>query len=153
MRSVVLVFGAMLFATVARAASPEMGNGYGAIDAVRDISPTELGQLFCAARLKANMDTIVPFIAPKLATLLGAAGTSGAITWQSYDERPHSCSIEIVNGYDNTIGVLVKLTYVSEAHQWSDVLNLERTPESWRLNNIFFGVGGNLRFKLFDNAH
>ena len=32
--------------------------------------------------------------------------------------------------------------------RWADTLNLERTPDSWLLNNVFYQGGGNLRFRL-----
>lgn len=30
------------------------------------------------------------------------------------------------------------------------VINLERTPDSWLINNVFYDGGGNLRFRLFE---
>ena len=45
-----------------------------------------------------------------------------------------------------------EITYVAQAHRWADTLNLERTPDSWLLNNVFYDGGGNLRFRLVDAA-
>jgi hypothetical protein len=128
-----------------------MGAGYGAIDAARDTDPLTLGQLFCAARISDDMAPIEPYFAPKLVRRLAEAPAGAAIPWQTFPDRPTTCSAAIVNGYDDTIGVLVQITYEAGARHWSDTLNLERTPDSWRLNNVFYQTGGNLRFRLVEN--
>jgi hypothetical protein len=136
-------------ATPAFAAPLEMANGYGAIDAPRDITPEQLGRLFCAARLGGDMATLAPYFAEKLATLVTEAAATGTpVAWQGTPDTPDACSVSILNGYDDTVGVLVAVAYTAGARHWTDTLNLERTPESWRLNNIFYGGGGNLRFRL-----
>jgi len=48
----------------------------------------------------------------------------------------------------HTVGVLVEVSYAGGGRNWSDTLNLERTPDSWLLNNVFYEGGGNLRFRL-----
>ena len=68
--------------------------------------------------------------------------------WQGYVYHPTGCSIEVLNGATDTIGVLVRLTYTAPERTWSDTLNFERTPDSWWLNNVFYDGGGNLRFTL-----
>ena len=132
------------------AAAPPPDNGYGAIDAVRDITPQALGEAFCKARIEGNMTPLARHFAPKLSELIEASANVGDIPWQSAAATPTGCSIEIVNGFDDTIGVLVRITYSSAEGSWADTLNLERTPDSWLINNVFYADGGNLRFKLFD---
>lgn len=142
---------AALLALVAPAAAQQlaMANGYGALDAPRDISPQQLGEMFCTARLSGDMSPLAPFFADKLAKLIGeATATATAVAWQSRPDHPQDCDISIVNGYDDTIGVLIAVAYTSGPQQWTDTLNLERTPDSWRLNNVFYDGGGNLRFRL-----
>jgi hypothetical protein len=139
-----------LIATAASAATPPLGNGYGAIDAQRDITPQALGEAYCQARLQDDMTPLARYFAPKLAELVEASASTGEIPWQSAAAKPTGCSIEIVNGFDDTIGVLVRITYSSSEGSWADTLNLERTPDSWLINNVFYADGGNLRFKLFD---
>jgi hypothetical protein len=139
-----------LAATAASAATPPLGNGYGAIDAPRDITPEALGQAFCEARIEGDMSPLARYFAPKLAELVEASANLSDIPWQSAEAKPTGCAIEIVNGFDDTIGVLVRITYSSAEGSWSDTLNLERTPDSWLINNVFYADGGNLRFRLFD---
>jgi hypothetical protein len=127
-------------------------DGYGEPDAVRDITPLALGALFCKARQSGDMAGMNSYLSPKLKTLLAEATSPDEVPWQSFPGMPLSCSLSVVNGFDNTIGVLVAITYESPERRWSDVLNLERTPDSWRLNNIFYADGGNLRFTLFEDA-
>jgi hypothetical protein len=131
------------------AATPALGD-YGRADAPRDIHPLELGELFCAARIAGDMAPLERYFAPKLERVLTAADDPTAVPWQGRDARPTACSVEVVNGFDDTIGVLVAVSYVAADASWTDVLNLERTPDSWWLNNVFYEGGGNLRFRLFE---
>lgn len=131
-------------------ASPPMANGYGAKDAVRDITPVKLGELFCAGRISGDMTALERFFAPKLVTLLTETPAGTGIPWQSVPAPPSGCDASVLFGIDDTIGVLVELTYAAEGRRWTDTLNLERTPTSWRINNVFYQGGGNLRFRLFD---
>jgi hypothetical protein len=141
---------AVLFlAAPAAAASLPMANGYGALDAPRDIEPLTLGQLFCDARIAGDMSALEKFYAPKLVKLLAGAST---VPWQTYPDTPQSCAVSIVNGFDDTVGVIVEVAYTAAAHKWVDQLNLERTPDSWLLNNVFYDGGGNLRFRLVNAA-
>ena len=123
---------------------------YGRADAPRDIHPLEFGELFCAARIAGDMTPLEGYFAPKLKRLLRAADDPAAVPWQSRDTRPTGCTVDIVNGFDDTIGVLVAITYHAGGTRWTDTLNLERTPDSWWLNNVFYEGGGNLRFRLIE---
>lgn len=138
-------------AAPAAAVSLPMANGYGAIDAPRDTDPLTLAQQFCAARISGDMSPLAKFFAPKLVRLLAEAAPA-SVPWQTFPDRPTSCEASIVNGFDDTVGVLVEITYLADTHRWSDTLNLERTPNSWLLNNVFYESGGNLRFKLVNAA-
>ena len=139
----------LVLATPAAAVSLPMANGYGALDAPRDTDPLTLGQLFCNARIAGDMSPLEKFYAPKLTKLLQGASV---VQWQTYPDAPQSCAVSIVNGFDDTVGVIVQVAYTAAAHKWVDQLNLERTPDSWRLNNVFYDGGGNLRFRLVNAA-
>lgn len=147
-----LAFILALAAPAAAASSLEMANGYGWSGAVRDVTPERLGQLFCDARRSGDMSALDKFYAPKLSRLLGEAAAAGvAVSWQGYPDQPQNCAISILNGYDDTVGVMVELSYAAIGKSWSDTLNLERTPDSWLLNNVFYQGGGNLRFRLVNS--
>jgi hypothetical protein len=139
----------LVLATPAAAVSLPMANGYGALDAPRDTDPLTLGQLFCNARIAGDMSPLEKFYAPKLTKLLQGASV---VPWQTYPDTPQSCAVSIVNGFDDTVGVIVEVAYTAAAHKWVDQLNLERTPDSWLLNNVFYDGGGNLRFRLMNTA-
>jgi hypothetical protein len=139
----------LVLATPAAAVSLPMANGYGALDAPRDTDPLTLGQLFCNARIAGDMSSLEKFYAPKLTKLLQGASV---VPWQTYPDTPQSCAVSIVNGFDDTVGVIVEVAYTAAAHKWVDQLNLERTPDSWLLNNVFYDGGGNLRFRLVNEA-
>jgi hypothetical protein len=143
---------ALFFATAALPAVagslPPLGNGYGAMDATRDIDSVSLGRQFCAARLLDDMSLVSDHFAPKLQTRLAA--TDGEVPWQSVDVRPTGCNISVVNGAVDTIGVLLLVSYTADGEAWSDTLNLLRTPDTWLIDNVFYEDGGNLRFRLFE---
>jgi hypothetical protein len=128
-----------------------MANGYGALDAPRDTDPLTLARLFCDARMSGDMSPLEKFFAPKLTKLLATA-PAAAVPWQTFPDHPQSCEPQIINGYDDTVGVLVEVTYLADTRKWADILNLERTPDSWLLNNVFYDGGGNLRFRLLNSA-
>ncbi len=111
-------------------------------------APQTLGQMFCASRISGDMTALEKFYAPKLRELLADLPASTSVPWQGVADRPESCRIRIVNGFDDTVGVLVEVSYAGGGRNWSDILNLERTPDSWLLNNVFYEGGGNLRFRL-----
>lgn len=130
------------------ASSLEMANGAGWIGADRDIDPLHLGLLFCTARMKGDMGPMEKYYAPKLVELLGDVPAGTPIPWQTLPNHPTTCGVQIVNGFDNTVGVMVEVMYSSGLRQWNDILNLQRTPNSWWINNLFYDGGGNLRFRL-----
>src|SRR5688572_14383163 len=104
---IALALAFTLFATSALGATtPPLGNGYGAIDAPRDVDPLTLAQSFCDARVAGDMSSVTPYFAPKLMRLLDEHARSKAdgVPWQSYDDRPTRCSLEVVNNADDTIG-------------------------------------------------
>ncbi len=125
--------------------------GYGAIDAPRDTTPIALAQDFCAARIHGDMAPLQRYFAPKLLQVLDGTPADAA-PWQTYPDRPQSCTTELLNGFADTVGVLVRVSYTAGDRHWSDTLNFERTETSWLLNNVFYETGGNLRFRLFDQS-
>jgi hypothetical protein len=143
---------AALAAPALAVSSMQTANGYGALDAPRDIDPQHLGLLFCDARIKGDMTPIEKYYAPKLVDILADLPPDTPIPWQGMPNHPTSCGIKILNGFDDTVGVLVEIDYASGVRHWADTLNLERTPDSWRLNNIFYEGGGNLRFRLLNST-
>lgn len=102
-------------------------------------------------KLPAQEVSHAPARPPRLVRLL--AGTpADKVDWQAFPDHPQSCALSIVNGYDDTVGVIVEVAYRATGRSWRDQLNLERTPDSWLLNNVFYQGGGNLRFRLVEQA-
>lgn len=133
----------------APAASLSLGNGHGAIDAVRDIDAVGLGHRFCEARLLEDMSRIDGHVTPRLVALLASVEPED-VPWQSVPDRPTGCEITVVNGVADTAGVLLAVHYTAGAGTWTDTLSLIRTPDSWLITNVFYDGGGNLRFRLLE---
>ncbi|RYG79598.1 MAG: hypothetical protein EON59_15895 [Alphaproteobacteria bacterium] len=114
--------------------------------------PLTLLTLTGAARVgDGDMSALERWYAPKLQNLLKAAD-GVPIPWQSHDVKPERCDAEVLYGQPRIIGVLVRLSYAAGAEQWTDILNFQRTPTSWLLNNVLYESGGNLRFRLFEGG-
>ena len=149
---IVLAIALSIIALPASAGSVAMGSGHGAIDALRDIDALGLGHRFCEARLLDDMSRVEGYLAPRLTRLLVRVAPD-EVPWQSGEIRPTGCLVEVVNNIDNTAGVLLRLQYSAPGMQWEDTLGLLRTPDSWRITNVFYEGGGNLRFRLFESGN
>jgi hypothetical protein len=132
---------------------PAMGDSsHGDASTPRDPDARRLGEMFCAARIGGDMRPILPYIDPRLRKVSLIA--IGDFLWQGRPAaRPTSCTIDIVNGFDRTIEVLVRITYLAPRETWSDIINLERTPTGWVITNLFYETGGNLRFRMFEGGY
>jgi hypothetical protein len=118
----------------------------------RDPDARKLGEMFCAARISGDMSPMLPYIDPSLRKVSLMA--IGEYLWQGHSgSRPKSCTIEIVNGFDRTAEVLVRIWYTAPRDNWADTLNLLRTPTGWVITNLFYEDGGNLRFRLFEGGY
>jgi hypothetical protein len=148
MRTFVILL-ALVLALPANAAQLVLANGYGDKDTVRNLTSVQLGQRFCQGRLTGNMSGLGKFFAPELVALLDGRPVE-TVPWQSVAVQPNWCEVSVLNGATDTIGVLLKLTYTAKGETWSDTLGLQRTPDSWLINNVFYENGGNLRFRLFE---
>ena len=117
------------FTGPAIAASLPMANGYGALDAPRDIDPLTLARRFCDARIAGDMSPLEKFFAPKLSRLL-AQTPAAKVAWQTFPDHPASCEAKIINCFADTVGALAELTYFSAVRNGADSLKLEPTPSS-----------------------
>ena len=137
---------ALLLSLPALAASP-----YGDPNTPRDPDARRLGEMVCAARIDGDMRPLLPFMDPAFRKVSTIA--IGDYLWQSHPaEQPTSCTIDIVNGFDRTREVLVRITYRSKDSVWADIVNLLRTPDSWKITNVFYETGGNLKFRMFEGG-
>jgi hypothetical protein len=141
----------------------------GSRDTPRHPDPIELGQIFCQARVTGDMTLLDGHLAGVLSESISDAEQklaafraqypnathkfSNGLPWQTYPDRPSRCAVEIVNGIDKAPVVLVKLSYFvpgSPDAKWSDTIQMDRTPDSWLIDNVFYANGGNMRFRLFE---
>jgi hypothetical protein len=133
----------------------------------RHPDPLELGELFCKARVADDMSLLGGHLAPILIASIDDAQAKAeallkrspmlptplhkGLPWQTRAERPTSCTVELVNGIAQAPVVMVKLNFFvagDSAAKWADTIQLERTPTSWLIDNVFYANGGNMRFKL-----
>jgi len=141
----------------------------GSADTPRHPNPVELGSLFCNARITGDMSMVDAYVAPVLKQSIAAVAdraerfrqrfpdkrvplTEG-LPWQTLPDQPARCAIEIVNGIENAPIILVKLSYFVDGDaqpRWADTIQLDRTPDRWLIDNVFYAHGGNMRFKLLE---
>jgi hypothetical protein len=138
-------------------------------DAPRHPDPIELGNLFCNARIAGDMSLVDAHVAPVLKQSIAAVADlaerfrqrfpdkpvplAEGLPWQTFPDQPARCAIEIVNGIDKAPIILVKLSYFVDGDaqpKWADTIQLDRTPDHWLIDNVFYAHGGNMRFKLLE---
>jgi hypothetical protein len=160
-----LILSLLLLSALPAAARYDAGSP----ETPRHPDPAELGQLFCQARVTGDMTLLDGHLAGVLLESIGEAEKkleafrtqypnathpfSNELPWQTYPDRPSRCATEIVNGIDKAPVVLVKLSYFVPGNpdaKWSDTIQMDRTPTSWLIDNVFYANGGNMRFKLFE---
>jgi len=125
----------------------------GNADSPRTPTPLQVAERFCAAAISGEWTRLRPPMAPALLSsivkALRHAGEDVAIPWSSLSGRPSTCDASFVNGIENAPIVLVAVTYwLPDGSQRVDQVQMDRTPDSWVVDNVLYEGGGNLRFRL-----
>ena len=141
----------------------------GNADTPRHPDPVELANIFCNATITGDMSLIDPHVAPVLQDSIAAVDVraqsfrerhpgvpvplADGLPWQTFKDRPTRCAVEFVNGIEKAPIILVKLSYFVDGEskaKWADTIQLDRTPDHWLIDNVFYANGGNMRFRLLE---
>ncbi len=158
-----LIVGALI-ACAAGAAAPAAGTE------AFIITPEQLGQIFCIARLGNDMAPIEGMLTPGLASDIAVANAANdawaaanpgekpplgdGIPWQSWPDYAPQCSVGEASYEMDEAGVAIEYAFPAEPDaNFTDTLRLKLIEGQygwrvWRLDNVAYEVGGDLRTAL-----
>lgn len=136
------------------------------------ISPAEIGQIFCMSRTGNDELLLTGALSDELRTQIAYAEARNdtiatqypddkpplgdGIPWQSFPDYAKTCTVGSVNVEGGTAKVVVQYDFPeSPDGDFSDTLELRLAPQRynpeagvWRLNNVIYTNGGDLRAAL-----
>lgn len=135
------------------------------------LKPEQIGQIFCLSRLGSDEGPITGLLSPDLAAAIDAAWTANTawetanpgdkpplgdgIPWQSYPDYAAECTVGLATlmKTDAKLEIAYGFPEAPDAN-FTDTLLLKRITsdslgiEQWRIDNIAFATGGDLRAAL-----
>lgn len=135
------------------------------------LSPQQFGEIFCLTRLGNDMAPIEAVLTPDLKTAIDDArakddawGTEhpgekpplgDGIPWQSWQDYADQCTVGDIEKSDADAKVTINYAFSSDASaNFSDTLVLKPVDDKesgarlWRLDNVAYGSGSDLRTEL-----
>lgn len=138
--------------------------------AEESLTPEDVAEVFCAARVAGDMEPVAEFVTMGLWAALAsafdqneewAAANPGekpplgdGVPWQSWPDRPSECVVEKVSYEMDESRVWIEYRFAEAPDAgFRDVLELrltasERGTMDWRLDNVSYGTDGDLRTAL-----
>jgi hypothetical protein len=161
-----ILFSALLLAT-----------SLGGLPAIADdgaigLKPEQIGQIFCLSRLGSDEGAIMGILSPELATAIDAAWTANAawvaanpsdekpplgdgIPWQAWPDYAAECTVGLATLMKTDAKVEISYGFPeSPDANFTDTLLLKRVMneglglEQWRIDNVAYATGGDLRASL-----
>lgn len=137
--AVFALFAALLAATPAGALS---------------LTATQVGEIYCAARLSGDMAPVLAILTPELAALLAkklpaGADAATAIPWQSQSDYASTCMPVGASGTAEQPEIVIAFGYSDPAKaQYADRLIMRFVDKRLRIDDIAYATSGTLREKL-----
>jgi hypothetical protein len=141
MKLLVLLAGAAL----ALAATPA---------AALSLTSTQVGDIYCAARLSSDMAPVLAILTPELAALVARHLPEGVdaateIPWQSSPDYPNTCMPVGVSGTADAPEIIIAFGYRDPSKaQYADKLVMRFVDQRLRIDDIIYSSGGTLRERL-----
>lgn len=132
-------------AAVALAATPA---------AALSLTSSQVGDIYCAARLSSDMAPILAILTPELGALVAQHLPDGtdaatAIPWQSSADYANSCMPVGASGTADAPEVVIAFGYRDpDKAQYADKLVMRFVDKRLRIDDIAYSTGGTLREKL-----
>jgi hypothetical protein len=145
MKTEMKVTTAFAWAVLALAASPA---------AAVSLTSTQVGDIFCAARLSGDMAPILAILTPELAALVAqhlpkGADPAVAIPWQSSADYANTCMPVGASGSASSPEVIIAFGYRDpNKAQYADKLILRFIDQRLRIDDIAYATGGTLLERL-----
>jgi hypothetical protein len=118
------------------------------------LTSSQVGDIYCAARLSSDMAPILAILTPELAALVAqhlpkGADIATAIPWQSSADYANSCMPVGASGTADAPEIIIAFGYRDpNKAQYADRLVMRFVDKRLRIDDIAYATGGTLREKL-----
>lgn len=118
------------------------------------LTSTQVGEIYCAARLSGDMAPVLAILTPELAALVAkklpeGADAATAIPWQSQPDYANTCMPVGASGTAEQPEIVVAFGYRDPAKpQYADRLIMRFIDKRLRIDDIAYATSGTLRQKL-----
>jgi hypothetical protein len=122
--------------------------------AALSLTSTQVGDIYCAARLSSDMAPVLAILTPELAALVAqhlpdGADAATAIPWQSSADYANTCMPVGASGTAEAPEIIVAFGYRDPGKpQYADKLVMRFVDKRLRIDDIAYATGGTLREKL-----
>jgi len=135
----------LVLAALAATASPALA---------MSLTTSQVGEIYCAARLSGDMAPVLAILTPELAELVQHhlppdADAATAIPWQSSDDYANTCMPIGASGTAERPEIVIAFGYRDPAkRQYADRLVMRFIDKRLRIDDIAYATTGALREKL-----
>lgn len=122
--------------------------------AALSLTSTQVGDIYCAARLSSDMAPVIAILTPELAALVAqhlpdGADAASAIPWQSSADYANTCMPVGASGTADSPEIVIAFGYRDpNKAQYADKLVMRFVEKRLRIDDIAYATGGTLREKL-----
>lgn len=118
------------------------------------LTSSQVGDIYCAARLAGDMAPIIAILTPELAALVAlhlpdGSDAASAIPWQSSADYANTCMTVGASGSVDSPEVIIAFGY-RDANKapYADRLVMRFVDKRLRIDDIAYAAGGTLRERL-----
>ena len=118
------------------------------------LTATQVGEIYCAARLSGDMAPVLSILTPELAALVAkklpdGADAATAIPWQGQSDYANTCMPVGASGTAEQPEIVIAFGYRDPAKaQYADRLIMRFIDKRLRIDDIAYAMSGTLRQKL-----
>lgn len=118
------------------------------------LTATQVGDIYCAARLSGDMAPVLAILTPELAALVAkklpdGADAATAIPWQGQSDYANTCMPVGASGTAEQPEIVIAFGYRDPAKaQYADRLIMRFIDKRLRIDDIAYAMSGTLRQKL-----
>lgn len=118
------------------------------------LTATQVGDIYCAARLSGDMAPVLAILTPEFAALVAkklpdGADAATAIPWQSQSDYANTCMPVGASGTAEQPEIVIAFGYRDPAKaQYADRLIMRFVDKRLRIDDIAYATSGTLRQKL-----
>jgi hypothetical protein len=122
--------------------------------AALSLTSSQVGEIYCAARLSSDMAPVLAILTPELAALVArhlpeGADAATAIPWQSSADYANTCMPVGASGTAEAPEIIIAFGYRDpDKAQYADKLVMRFIDKRLRIDDIAYAIGGTLRERL-----